>query len=359
VRSAAYRPLYRQFFWLFVAVCLGLGWLGSKPAEGGYVIAARILTFYYFAHFLIVLPLLGLFEKTRPLPTSISESVLGKAKAGAAVLALAVVLGSALAPHPALAQEGHETPQPPREKWSFSGPFGTFDRGQLQRGFKVYREVCSNCHSLKLLSFRNLAEAGGPGFSAAQAATVAGEFKVQDGPNDQGEMFERPGRPADHFPAPFANDAAARVANGGALPPDLSVMAKARTYERGFPWFLIDIGSQFQEQGVDYIVALLNGYEDAPKDFTLPPGAHYNKYFPGHALGMPKPLSDGQVEYTDGTPATAVQYSKDVAAFLMWAAEPHMEARKRVGLQVMIFLIVLAGMLYFTKKRVWSSVAGH
>jgi cytochrome c1 len=249
-----------------------------------------------------------------------------------------------------------ETEVPPRNKWSFSGPFGTYDRAQLQRGLKVYREVCQSCHSLSYVAFRNLAEPGGPGYSPAQAAALAKEYKVKDGPNDQGEMFERDGRPADRFPPPFPNDAAARVSNGGALPPDLSIMAKARTYERGFPWFIFDIFTQFQEQGVDYIVALLKGYEEAPAGTTLPPGTNYNHYFPGHAIGMPKPLDDGRVEYTDGTPATLDNYAKDIAAFLMWTAEPHMEARKRIGFQTMLFLIVFAGLLYFVKKRVWAGI---
>ncbi|NWG23097.1 MAG: cytochrome c1 [Pseudorhodoplanes sp.] len=271
-------------------------------------------------------------------------------------LALAIVLAVGFA---LPAQAAGETEHPPRVKWSFAGPFGLYDRAQLQRGFKVYREVCQACHSLSLLSFRNLAEPGGPGFTEAQARVIAEEYRVQDGPNDAGEMFERPGRLADRFPKPFPNDNAARAANGGALPPDMSVIAKARTYERGFPWFLFDIVTQFQEQGPDYIVALMNGYEDPPQGFQLPPGSHYNKYFPGHAIGMPKPLSDGQVTYDDGAPQTVDQYAKDVTAFLMWAAEPHMEARKRIGFQVMIFLLVFAGLMYFTKKKVWADVHAH
>jgi ubiquinol-cytochrome c reductase cytochrome b/c1 subunit len=356
VRSARYRPLYRQFFWVFFVVCVLLGWLGSKPAEGGYVIAARILTAYYFIHFIVILPLLGLFEKTKPLPTSISESVLKKG-AVATILALALSTGALVGSTGSAAAAEQATP--PKLRWSFAGPFGVYDRAQLQRGFKIYREVCQSCHGLALLSFRNLAEPGGPEFSRAQAAAVAAEYKIKDGPNDQGEMFERPGRLADRFPAPFPNDQAARVANGGVLPPDLSVIAKARTYERGFPWFVFDMFTQYQENGVDYIAALLTGYEKEPAGFNLPSGAQYNKYFPGHAIGMPQPLQDGQVQYTDGTPATLDQYAKDVTAFLMWAAEPHLEGRKRLGFQVMIFLVVLAGLLYFTKKKVWSSVEGH
>ena len=216
---------------------------------------------------------------------------------------------------------------PPRMSWSFAGPFGTYNPAQLQRGFKVYREVCSTCHSLKLVAFRNLADPGGPGFSEAQAATVAADYKITDGPNDQGEMFQRPGRVADYFPPPFPNDQAARAALGGAAPPDMSVLAKARSYEAGFPWFILDAFTQYQEEGPDYIHAIVTGYENPPAGVTLPPGNQYNKYFPGHAIGMPKPISDGQVEYTDGTPATVDQYGRDVAAFLMWTAEPTLDAR--------------------------------
>jgi ubiquinol-cytochrome c reductase cytochrome b/c1 subunit len=353
VRSATYRPLYRQFFWIFMIVCVGLGWLGSKPAEGGYVIAARILTAYYFLHFLIILPVLGLVETPKPLPRSISEAVLSKAKAAVLVLGIALV-GLGAGATSAEAVEG--TPQPPRQKWSFAGPFGTYDRAQLQRGFKVYREVCQTCHGLTLVSFRNLAEPGGPGFSEAQARQIASEYKIKDGPNDQGEMFERDGRLADRFPAPFANEQAARVAYGG-YPVDLSVIAKARSYERGFPWFILDAVTQYQEHGVDYLVALLQGYEEQPPpDVNMPAGMNYNKYFPGHAIAMPAPLTDGRVDYSDGAPQTVTQYARDVAAFLMWTAEPHMEARKRIGFQVMVFLIIFAGLLYFTKKKVWKEV---
>jgi ubiquinol-cytochrome c reductase cytochrome b/c1 subunit len=244
---------------------------------------------------------------------------------------------------------------PPRQTWSFSGPFGIYDQAQLQRGFKVYREVCSACHSMSLVSFRNLAEPGGPGYSEAQVKQLASEFKIKD-LDDQGNPAERSGLPADRFPAPFANELAAKAANGGVAPPDFSTMAKARTYERGFPWFVFDMITQYQEQGPDYITALLLGYGQPPEGFKLPPGGHYNKYFPGHAIAMPAPLQDGQVTYDDGAPQTLEQYARDVSAFLMWVAEPHMLARKRLGFQVMIFLIVLAGLMYFTKKKVWHDV---
>jgi cytochrome c1 len=255
---------------------------------------------------------------------------------------------------PASAQLSEQVP-PPRQSWSFAGPFGKYDEAQLQRGFKIYKEVCSNCHSLNLLSFRNLADAGGPGFTEAQVEALAADYKIKD-LDDSGQPTERAGRPADHFPAPFPNELAAKAANGGTAPPDMSTLAKARGYQRGFPWFVFDIFTQYQELGPDYIHAILTGYKDAPKGFPLPPNGHYNEYFPGHAIAMPPPLQDGQVQFDDGSPATLAQYSKDVAAFLMWASEPHLVQRKRIGFQVMIFLIVLAGLLYFTKKKVWHAV---
>ncbi|MBB6308351.1 cytochrome c1 [Xanthobacter tagetidis] len=261
-----------------------------------------------------------------------------------------------LASSPALAAGG-ETPRPERMSWSFAGPFGMYDQGQLQRGFKVFKEVCAACHSANFLYFRNLAQPGGPGFTEAQAKQVASEYQITDGPNDAGDMFQRPGRLSDHWPAPFPNDNAARASNGGALPPDLSVIAKARSYHVGFPGFITDAFIQYQEHGVDYIHALLTGYVDPPADAHVQPGLHYNTYFPGHQIAMPKPISDGQVEYTDGAPQTVEQYSEDVSAFLMWLAEPHLDARKRIGFQVMIFLLVFAGLLYFTKKKVWKNVA--
>jgi ubiquinol-cytochrome c reductase cytochrome b/c1 subunit len=275
---------------------------------------------------------------------------------GAWIVACGIAFFAWLAP--AVAQE-HEVATPPRNRWSFAGPFGKFDEAQLQRGFKVYREVCSTCHSLKLIAFRNLADPGGPGFTSAQAAAVAAEYQVQDGPNDQGEMFQRPGRLADYFPSPFPNDQAAR-ARFNAVPPDLSVIAKARSYETPFPYWLFNFFTQYQEQGPDYITALLQGYEEKPPPgVTVPPDSFYNRYYPAHAIVMPPPLMDGRVDYSDGAPMKLEQYAKDIAAFLMWTAEPHLVQRKRVGLQVFIFLIVLATLLYFTKKKVWHAVELH
>jgi ubiquinol-cytochrome c reductase cytochrome b/c1 subunit len=358
VRSTKYRPLAKQFFWIFVVVAVLLGYLGAQPPEGIYVIAGRILTVCYFAYFLVVLPLLGKIERTKPLPNSIADDVLAKTGSKAAPMVstvLALIVAGGLLVGGVDGARAAEQDTPPGNKWSFAGPFGKFDRGSLQRGLKVYKEVCANCHALSYIAFRNLGEPGGPGYSTAQVTSLASEYKIKDGPNDAGEMFERPGRPADHFPAPFANEQAARNANGGAAPPDLSLITKARSYERGFPWFILDLITQYQEQGPDYVAAVLQGFEDKPPaDAKVPDGSYYNKYFPGHAIKMPKPLSDGQVTFDDGSPATVAQYAKDVTTFLMWAAEPHMEARKQLGFQVFVFLIIFAGLMYFTKKKVWA-----
>ena len=224
----------------------------------------------------------------------------------------------------------------PQEKWSFDGPFGTYDRASLQRGFQVYKQVCSACHGLQYLSYRNLVDIG---LTELQVKALAAEVTVNDGPNDDGEMFERPGLPSDHFKSPFANEKAARAANGGALPPDLSLIIKAR------------------HDGANYVHALLTGYEKPPADIKVNPGQYYNKYFPGHQIGMPPPLnSEGQVTYIDGTKATVDQMSQDVTNFLTWAAEPKMEDRKAMGVKVMLFLIVFAGIMYAVKRKIWKGL---
>jgi len=245
----------------------------------------------------------------------------------------------------------------PREmSWSFAGPFGTYDRAQLQRGLKVYKEVCAACHSLEMVAFRTLEDLG---YSGAQTAAFAAEYTIQDGPNDDGDMFDRPGKPSDYFPSPYPNVQAAAASNGGAPPPDLSLIAKARGIERGFPQFIFDIFTQYAESGPDYIHALLTGYnEEPPAGLEIPEGTYYNPYFnAGVSLKMPPPLSDGQVTYDDGSPETVEQYSQDVSAFLMWAAEPHLEARKKTGFRVVIFLLLFAGLMYLTKRKVWADVA--
>jgi ubiquinol-cytochrome c reductase cytochrome c1 subunit len=280
--------------------------------------------------------------------------------AGLALLAAAVVS------FPAAAEEAHgesATPthfpilQPTLESWSFAGIFGKYDTAQLQRGFQIYKEVCSACHSLKMIAFRHLGEEGGPHFTEEQVKALAATYTVQDGPNDAGDMFERPGRPSDHIPSPFPNVQAAAAANGGAAPPDLSLIAKARGIHRGPFFTVLDFFTQYQEAGPDYIHALLTGYRDPPAGFEVPPGTYYNPYFQaGMSLAMPPPLSADLVTYSDGTPQTVDQYSRDVSAFLMWTAEPHLDSRKRIGFQAAIFLIIFAGLLFLTKRKIWSAV---
>lgn len=258
------------------------------------------------------------------------------------------------------AAEGGGTPHYPLEHpkhvdWSFAGPFGTWDKAQLQRGFKVYREVCSACHSLNLVSFRTLEDLG---LSEEQVKAIASEYEITDGPNEDGEMFTRPGRPSDYFPSPFPNDKAAAYANNGAVPPDFSLIAKARAPERGFPTFIFDVFTLYAENGPDYLYSLLTGYgEEPPESVQVADGTYYNPYFSGGpALAMAQPIYEGSVTYDDGSPETVDQYSKDVSAFLMWAAEPMLVERKQMGFNVMIFLLIFASLLYFTKKKVWSGL---
>ena len=222
--------------------------------------------------------------------------------------------------------------------WSFKGLFGKFDRSALQRGYHVYTEVCSSCHSMKYLSYRNLAQEGGPEFTEAEAKAIAASFEVTDGPNSDGEMFTRPGKLSDKFVMPYENVKAAQAANGGAYPPDMSVLVKARG------------------GGVDYIYSLLQGYEDPPANITLDDGVYYNKYMYGNKIKMANQLSDGLIEYSDGTKATVEQMSKDVTTFLMWAAEPHLESRHKMGFKAIIYLIILTILVYFSMKRIWSRI---
>ncbi|KPF45540.1 cytochrome c1 [Rhizobium sp. AAP43] len=252
------------------------------------------------------------------------------------------------------AKVGHYPILKPEEMdWSFAGPFGKYDKGQLQRGLKVYTEVCSACHSMKLVAFRTLEDLG---YSEAQVKAFAANYEVQDGPNADGEMFTRKAVPSDYFPSPFPNKEAAAAANNGAAPPDFSLIAKARGVTRGFPQFVFDIFTQYQQGGPDYIHALLTGYKEPPEGVTVAEGTHFNPYFvSAAALAMAPPLSDGQVTYDDGSPETLDQYSRDVAAFLMWAAEPHLEDRKRMGFMVMIFLAIFTALVYLTKKSVYAN----
>ena len=225
-----------------------------------------------------------------------------------------------------------------RVDWSFKGVTGKFDRSSLQRGYQVYTEVCSSCHSMRLLSYRNLGEKGGPEFSITEVKNIASSFEVTDGPDSQGEMFTRPGRPSDRFVSVYPNVESATAANGGAYPPDMSVLVKSR------------------KGGADYIYSVLMGYDDPPQGFKLDEGVYYNKYMDGKKIKMAKPLMEGIISYSDGTNATEEQMAKDVTAFLTWAAEPHLEARHKTGLKVIIFLIIFTLLVYFSMKRIWSRI---
>ena len=247
---------------------------------------------------------------------------------GHRIIALAALAATLVASGAAAAAEG-----PPQ--WSFGGVFGSYDRAAAKRGFQVYHDVCSACHSLNLVNYRNLQQIG---FSENEVKAFAAEKQVTDGPNDQGEMFQRPARPSDHIVPTFANEQQARMANNGALPPDLSVITKAR------------------KGGPDYLYSVLTGFVDVPEGVKMPDGMFYNAAFPGHAIAMPPPLVDGAVTFADGTNATVPQMAADVVTFLNWAAEPELEARKKLGVQVLIFLVLLTAMLYAVKRKVWSAL---
>ena len=245
--------------------------------------------------------------------------------------------------------------KPVEQSWSFAGPFGTYDKAQLQRGLKIYKEVCSACHSMKRVAFRNLEDLG---YHDEQVKAFAAEYEVQDGPNAEGEMFTRKGKPSDYFPSPFANTEAAAAANNGAAPPDFSLIAKSRATERGFPQFLIDPFIMYAENGPDYIYGLLTGYgQTPPEGMEIAEGTHFNPHFmSGKALAMAQPITADQVTYEDGSPQTVDQYARDVSAFLMWAAEPHMETRKKTGFTVMIFMLLFGALVYMAKKKVWANL---
>ena len=254
----------------------------------------------------------------------------------AAVAALSVaVAGGALAEEQGDGGHTHEAGALAAQKWSFSGLFGTFDQAQLKRGFEVYNNVCSACHSLKLVAYRNLSAVG---LSDDEIKAVAAAKEVPGEPDEEGNPTTRKALPSDRFVPPFANDNAARASNNGALPPDLSLITKARA------------------GGADYVYGILTGYADAPAGFKVQEGLNYNAAFAGHQIAMPKPLNDDQVQYSDGTKATLDQEAKDVVSFLTWTAEPELEARKRIGVKVMLFLILLTAMLYAIKRKVWADV---
>lgn len=399
VRSAMFRPWYKKGVLALLVVFIILGICGSKPAEGYWVPLAQVMTLAYFGFFLAFLPWLNNNEPVVRLPGSIHEAVLAKAAKAVAVLLLAglfvgaPVVGAqaqeAKAPaadavvvedmavtsgdtgevrtqsmevetpaesaeqavsaapdtektptapepvHHEAASAHHEMPKLPAVAWSFDGPFGVYDRASLQRGFQVYKQVCSACHSMNRVAYRNLSALG---YTEAQIKAVASEYSITDGPDDDGEMFERPGRPSDHFKAPYKNTNQAKASNNGALPPDLSLIVKART------------------GGANYVYGILTGYEDAPAGVELANGQHWNKYMSGNKIAMPAPLAEGAVSYEDGTPTTVEQYAKDVTHFLAWASEPEMEIRKQTGVKVIFFLGLFALIMYRVKRKIWSKV---
>ena len=231
-----------------------------------------------------------------------------------------------------------ETPKLLKTDWTFKGLFGKYDRASLQRGYQVYTEVCAACHSMQYLSYRNLAEPGGPEFTENEAKFIAASFEVLDGPNNDGEMFTRPAKLSDKFVMPYDNVEAAKAANGGAYPPDMSVLVKARS------------------GGADYIYSILMGYENPPLDMKIEDGVYYNKYMAGNKIRMAAPLNDGSVEYSDGTKSSVSQMSKDVTAFLTWAAEPHLEKRKRIGFKTILYLLIFSILVFLSMKKIWSRI---
>jgi cytochrome c1 len=256
-------------------------------------------------------------------------------KAGLAAAIMAVGLSAAVSTP---ANAAGDAKHPAEMNWQFDGLFGTYDRNALRRGFQVYKEVCASCHSLNQIAFRNLSQEGGPEFSEAEVKAIAKEYLVEDGPDDYGDMFERDALPRDKFPSPYPNENAARAANGGAYPPDLSLITKARG------------------GGADYIHALLSGYEEAPEGVEMRAGLYYNPYMAGGKIAMPVPLLEELVEYSDGTEATVQQMSMDVTHFLNWTAEPELEQRKRMGFMVLIYLSIFAGLMFFSMRKIWADL---
>ncbi len=386
VRSARFRPWFRMSVYVLLAVFVVLGVCGSKPAEGFWVPLAQVTTLYYFGFFLALLPWLNNNEPVQRVPGSIHEAVMSMPKSVlVALLAIGLV---AFAPTQAFAKadkesapvekaeaatvdaektvtpaegqegsgeehasqsehsappaageehgaatDGHHAPELPKQDWHFKGAFGSYDRAALQRGFQVYKQVCAACHGMKRVAYRNLSALG---YTEDQIKSVAAEYTFMDGPDDEGEMFERPGKPSDHFKSPYLNDNQAKASNNGALPPDLSLIVKAR------------VG------GPDYLYAILTGYETAPAGTELAAGQYWNKYMAGNKIAMPAPLLEGAVAYEDGSPTTVDQYARDVTQFLAWASEPEMEERKQTGIKVIIFLAVFAFLMYRVKKKIWE-----
>lgn len=282
----------------------------------------------------------------------------GARNCAAALLAGATLLAAGGLAHAAEGEHVHID----RQKWTFSGMLGTFDEAQLQRGFKVYVEACARCHSLKRIAFRNLAQPGGPHFPEGAIKSLAATYQVDAEPNDQGKIVKRPAVPTDNLPSPYKNEQEARAALNGALPPDLSLIAKARGIESNAPFYMVpvnmlrDIATGYQEAGPDYLYAFLTGYVDPPAGTKVPDLMNYNRAFPSHMVAMPNPFAggDGFIKYDDNTAATIDNYARDVTAFLAWASDPRLEERKRTGLLVMIYLLITAVLFYLAKRRIWA-----
>ena len=263
-------------------------------------------------------------------------------------LILSALAGAAMSMATSVALAAGGGTPPPRQNWSWDGIFGSYDRAEAQRGLQVYKEVCAGCHGLRFVAYRNLMQLG---YSEEQVKSLATEFEVTDGPNEEGEMYQRPAKPSDRFVSPFPNENAARAGNNGALPPDLSLIVDARAFGMDFMGY-----TKSYFGGADYVYGLLTGYADAPANVKLGEGMSYNKYFAGNQIAMAPPLLEDGVEYTDGTKASVEQMARDVTTFLAWAAEPNLEQRKQMGLKVVLFLVVFLGLIIAVKKRVWSDV---
>ncbi len=341
------RPYYNLLFWIFVADCIFLGYLGSRPYDGIWVPLTEIATIYYFAHFLVLLPLVTHFETRLAQPREIISWVRRSRKRAKAArrraktkyknkLSIIALISVVCSSSVALTDPGHAASSNDQTRaWSWQGILGTYDKAQLRRGYQIYNQTCSACHSMRLLSFRHLS---GAGFDEAQIKTIASEFSYLAGPNEKAEMYYRPGLPQDSFPDPFTNDIEATLSNGGALPLDLSVFMKAH------------------ENGADYVYTLLLGYETRPDNILLPVGRYYNPVFDGGVIAMPPPLFPGLILHADGTPASPEQMAQDITAFLQWSADPHMEDRKAMGLKVIPVLCVLILLFIILKHRLWSKL---
>ncbi len=338
VKSARYRPVFKWCLRLLVLNMIMLTYAGGLPAAGKALTMGRIGAAYYYFFFLFLMPYLGKHEKTDPLPESVSADYaahhggMTHGNVKKVLIPIVLGLGLVLAPHAAHAEDAAPLPH---QHWPEQGVFGQYNKAALQRGLQVYKEVCSNCHGMKYVYYRSLE---GIGYTPEQIKALAKTYQIPDGPDENGQMFQRAGRPTDHVKSPFPNPETARAAMNGALPPDMSNLVNAR------------------EGGPDYIYAILTGYEPAPADFHVMTGHMYNKYFPGHQIAMPQPLVAGQVQFQDGTPNTLDNEARSVAQFLDWASNPHMEQRKRLGIKVILFMIAFAGILLATKRKVWSDV---